>query len=151
MEIGRYLEALVQRDKEMEDIYRRAAVSFGLSDTALWVLYMLSRSESPITQQELCRAGFYPKQTINTVVNHFVEDGIAVLEARPGTKKAKLILLTEAGRTLAQQTADRLYEAELRAYGSMTGEELKQYLDIKTRLVSFLREETEKMTVEAQR
>lgn len=145
MEVAKYMNMLIQRDKEMDDIYHKVAVHFGLSDTALWVLYMIVHTEESFTQQDLCHAGFFSKQTINSVINNLVASGVVVLEAVPGTRKSKRIVLTDAGRELAGNTIDRLFEAELKAYGRFTEEELKCYLDITTRLAAFMREETEKL------
>ena len=39
---------------ETNALYHAAAVQFGLSDTAFWILYALYSSASPITQVQMC-------------------------------------------------------------------------------------------------
>ena len=46
---------------------------------------------------------------------------------------------------LADSTAGRLRQAEIKAYEKLSEEELEIYLDISSRLTRFLRVETEKL------
>lgn len=48
---------------ETNALYHAAAVQFGLSDTAFWILYALYSSASPITQVQMCAEWCLPKQT----------------------------------------------------------------------------------------
>ena len=63
----------------------------------------------------------------------------------PGTRNHKRLRLTPAGRTLADSTTKNLKKAEENAYGRFTEAELQAFLSVKTRLTSYLREETEKL------
>lgn len=144
MNIANYIKQLDEQMKEFDSIYHDAAVKYGLSDTAMWILYLVSDDSESYTQQDLCRRCFFPKQTINTALNSLVKDGHARLEPIPGTRNSKRIILTESGKALAAETTDKLKKAENAAYRRFTDEELNFYLDMTARLNEYLREEAEK-------
>ena len=47
---------------ETNALYHAAAVQFGLSDTAFWILYALYSSAAPLTQVQMCAEWCLPKQ-----------------------------------------------------------------------------------------
>lgn len=145
MDIQNYLQQLEQQMKEQDAIYHDVAVRFKLSDTALWILYIVSENNGGYTQQDLVRMCSFPKQTINTALNGLVKNGLARLEAVPNTRNSKSIILTENGETLVKDTVDNLKTAEAAAYGKLTEDELKIFLDINSRITIYLRTEVEKM------
>lgn len=145
MNIGEFIDQIEQQRKEQDAIYHNVAVAYGLSDTAMWVLYFVSNSKEVCTQHNLCQQSYYAKQTINTAITNLVKNGYVDLELIPGTRNHKKILLTPKGWELAKNTTDHLREAELRAYGRMNESELREYLEMTTRLTMFLREETDKI------
>ena len=60
---------------ETNALYHAAAVQFGLSDTAFWILYALYSSAVPLTQVQMCAEWCLPKQTLNSAVRSMVEQG----------------------------------------------------------------------------
>ena len=138
-----FIRRIEQQRKEQDSIYHSVAEKYGLSDTAMWVLYLVAEGSGDITQQDLCRQSCYAKQTINTAVNSLTKSGFVELIPIPGTRNHKKIQLTEAGRGLVNRTTRNLKAAEERAYGRLTDDELETYLDITSRLTAYLREETE--------
>ena len=144
MNIREFIKRIEQQHKEQDSLYHSVAEKYGLSDTAMWVLYLVSE-DGDFTQQDLCRFSCYAKQTINTAVNSLSKSGLVELIPIPGTRNHKKIHLTEAGVRLADVTTKRLKAAEESAYGRFTEEELESYLDITKRLTAYLREETEKL------
>ena len=145
MTILDFIRQIDQQQKEQDHIYHNTAVRYGLSDTGMWVLYNVYTAPGTVTQQELCRQCFFPKQTVNTAIARLCKNGYATLEAIPGTRNQKKILLTDKGTELAGNTVGHLIEAEERAYAALTPEELRAYLAMTTRLTAALREETEKL------
>ena len=63
---------------ETNALYHAAAVQFGLSDTAFWILYALYSSAVPLTQVQMCAEWCLPKQTLNSAVRSMVEQGLLV-------------------------------------------------------------------------
>ena len=145
MDIRDYIEAIEQQRKEQDAIYHNVAVKYGLSDTAMWVLYNIYLATDVITQQELCRQCFFAKQTVNTAITSLMKNGYVELESIPGTRNHKKITLTEKGTKLADVTIKPLVEVEKCAYAVLDSEEIKAYLDMTTRLTVSLREETDKL------
>ena len=145
MSIRNYIELIEQQRKEQDAIYHNVAVKYGLSDTAMWVLYNIYLAEDVITQQELCRQCFFAKQTVNTAITSLIKNGYVELESILGTRNHKRILLTQKGIRLADVTIKPLVEAENKAYAVLDREEIEAYLDMTTRLTVSLREETEKL------
>lgn len=146
MEVTDYIELIEQQRKEQDSIYHNIAVQFGLSDTAMWVLYNVYTSKGMITQQELCHQCFFAKQTVNTAITSLSKNGYVELEVIPGTRNQKKILFTSKGDTLAKSTIALLIDAESRAYSALSNEELERYLEMTKRLTISLREEMEKIT-----
>ncbi len=145
MEIQEVMSQIDEQRKEQDAVYHNMAVKFGLSDTAMMILYFAADQRSTVTQQEVCNACFVPKQTVNTAIAGLVQKGLVELELIPGTRNKKRILLTEKGWHLAANTTEKLRAAELRAYGRLSEEELQSFLDMTRRLTVGLREETEKI------
>ena len=75
-----YIRLIEQQRKEQDSIYHNIATKFGLSDTAMWVLYNVYTSDDVITQQELCRQCFFAKQTVNTAITSLSKNGYVELE-----------------------------------------------------------------------
>ncbi len=145
MTILDFIRRIDQQQKEQDHIYHNTAVRYGLSDTGMWVLYNVYTAPGTVTQQELCRQCFFPKQTVNTAIARLCKNGCMSLEVIPGTRNQKKILLTDKGTELAEKTVGRLIEAEERAYAALSFEELQAYLGMTARLTAALREETEKL------
>lgn len=145
MNIANFIQQIELQRKEQDALYHSLAVKFGLPDTAMWVLYLVSETDGDLTQQDLCRKSFYAKQTINTAINGLVRNGSVELVPVSGTHNHKRVQLTEAGQALAKRTTNRLKAAEQNAYGKLSEEELQSYLHITSRLTGYLREETEKL------
>lgn len=97
------IQQIEQLLREQDSIYHNTAVRFGLSDTAMRVLYLVSETDEVLTQQDLCRQNFSAKQTIHTAINGLVKNGFVELIPIPGTRNHKKILLTASGQALADQ------------------------------------------------
>ena len=145
MDIREVIFRIERERKEQNAIYHSVAAKFGLTDTALWVLYCISEPDEDQTQQDLCRRGFYAKQTINTAIAGLAKNGFVELIPVPGTRNHKKIHLTPKGEELVDRTARPLKIAEENTYGRISEEELSAYLETANRLNEYLREETDKL------
>lgn len=129
-EIKEQLNRLNRLYKEMDDIYRKLAVRFGLSDAAFWILYTLCREEGDITQNDLCNMWFFPKQTINSAMVVLVKKEYVVLEKVTGTKNRKAVRLTPAGEDFCKGSIVPLIRAEDDSFTEMKAEERKMFLQL---------------------
>lgn len=144
MTVTDYIDEIDRQYRLQDAVYHTIAVKLGLSDSTLCILYILSYSES-CTQQELFSRCFFPKQTINSAVLNLAKGGYLVLETIPGTHNQKKIILTDAGHALIEKKVMPLRQAEQRAYGILSEEELSVCLNVMTKLTAALKAETDKI------
>lgn len=131
--------------KETDDLYRRLARHFGLSDSAFWILYILVGSERPITQTELCGTLFLSKQTINSALKTIEQSGYIRLTDPSGKNRNKYLCLTESGKTLVERTIDPVFQMEERAFHAMTPEQQRGLLELNRLNLDLLRRESEQI------
>lgn len=143
--LNQQLQTLNRLYKESEEIYRGLADRFGLSTTAFWIVYAISHAEQPYTQNDICNEWFYPVQTINSAVSSLVKKGLILLEAIPGTRNRKKILLTEEGRRLAELTVSKVDEIEKNAFLLFSAKERETYITLFKRHLENLRKEEKKV------
>ncbi len=109
-------------------LYHKVALSFGVSDSSLSVLYALLEAETPCSQYDLSNDWFIPKQTINSTIAALQKKELVSLSPIAGTKNKKSIALTDAGKEFVESTVGKLRDAELRAFMELTPEERELYI-----------------------
>ena len=134
--------------KEQDDIYRGMAAHCGLSDAAFWVLYAVLDADQSCSQNDLCNAWFFPKQTVNSAINNLIRRGYVVLQPVPGTRNRKAVELTEEGKDFCEKNILPLMEAERQSIMRFSVEERELFLTLFQKQVSFLKEEVNKATEE---
>ena len=113
------LIAFNRETKKLDDVYRSAAKSCGISECAFWILYTLRVEEKHFTQAEICEFLVEPKQTVNSALKKLVAEGYLALSS--GTdQRSKLVQLTPKGEQLARERVDRIPEAEAAALRAMS-------------------------------
>lgn len=131
--------------KETDDLYRRLAKHFGMSDSAFWILYILEESKHPITQSELCGALFLSKQTINSALKNLEQSDYIRLTDPSGKSRSKYLCLTDAGKALVERTIDSVFQMEERAFHAMTPEQQLGLLELNRLNLELLRRESEQI------
>lgn len=139
------LQDLNRLYKESDHLYSSLASHFGLSETTFWVLYAISHSEEPLTQNDLCNDYFFPVQTINSAIGSLLKKEIIELEFIPGTRNRKKIILTEKGKQIANETINKVDEIEKNAFLMFTEKEREIYLDLFKRHIESLKKEEQKI------
>ncbi len=135
------LVQIAGQEKQFAALYRNIGVRFGIPDCTMWALYYLVLSENPLTQQDLIELMMFPKQTINSAIMNLVNNGSVELQIVPGTRNRKTILLTDAGRKLADDTVKRMYKAELRAVIKMGEKKTEQFSELYSEFFAALQSE----------
>ena len=130
--------------KENDDIYRGLSKFYGLSECALWILYTLRVSETPVTQSDICGVMFQPKQTVNSALKKLENEGYIKLN-NATNKRFKEIYLTESGITLAQNTVDHVILAEIEALSTMSSEEFTSFLHLLGKYTKTLKHQMDKV------
>lgn len=85
--------------QEWNKSYEEYAKAIGLTYSRLLVMDMIYSYPDACTQSFLCEQGLLPKQTVNTIIASFLEQGIIELRQIPTNRRSKSIVLTEYGRT----------------------------------------------------
>ena len=116
------LIAFNRETKKLDDVYRSAAKSCGISECAFWILYTLRVEEKPFTQAEICEFLIEPKQTVNSALKKLEAEGDLTLSAG-ANQRSKRVCLTEKGERFVKAHVDRVPEAEAAALGTMTAAE----------------------------
>lgn len=100
----------------LDHIYSEFSRACGLSDCAYWMLVDTSTAGGNIAVSRLTSEWFYSKQTINSAIKTLTARGFATLEFAEGSRKNKIVRLTEAGMRFAEQYALPAQEAEQQAF-----------------------------------
>ena len=123
-----YLSEMNAQEKRFGALYRQAALQFGLSECAMWVLYFLISSDEPLTQHQLTEKIMFPKQTINSAVSNLARKGYLELQVMPEMRSRKQIVLTPDGEELARSTVRKMRTAEERAVKALRQEKIEQFI-----------------------
>ena len=94
-----------------------------------------------MTQNDLCSDFFFPVQTIHSAINNLHKDGLLELQVIPGTRNRKAILLTEKGKSFAENTINKADEIEKNAFLRFSEEERESYLSLFRRHIEYLKSE----------
>ncbi len=136
-----FYEETEKQFKEQDSIYHKMAIKYGMSDTVLWLLYVISDEDRVFTQQDLCKRCSFPKQTVNTAINNLVKSQLVELITIPGTRNKKQVCLTEKGKAVCSNTTDVLKTCEEKVYGHFSKQELNNYLEMTRLLTEYMKEE----------
>lgn len=131
--------------KEIDEVYHMLAKHYGLSDCALWIIYIIRESEEDHTQNKLCELLSLSKQTVNSALKKLEEKGYIRLEHSPGNQKNKLIYLTEPGKQFAAETIDHVIRMEQNAFSQFTPEERIAFLQLFEKYARQLQAESGKL------
>ena len=144
MKSNEYLEEINTQEKEFASLYKATAQNFGLTECAMWLLYFVSKSEKPLMQLDIAQQTMYPKQTVNSAVAKLVADGLVELKTTAENKKNKYMFLTERGKSLAQDTVEKMYIAETKAVKSLGRDKMNEYIRLHNEFIAALQSEFEK-------
>jgi len=138
---AKQMERINQLYKQQDELYHNLAAQFGISDTALWVLYAVCSSGTSHTQYDLANAWYFPKQTVNSAIAGLERAGIISLVPLPGTRNRKNVVLSEAGRTFCARTVIPLLQAEERTFLRFSEQERQVFFCLMEKQFRYLKEE----------
>ena len=114
--------------EDIDSLYHQAALKLGVSDSILFILYMIYIHEGKCLLHDIYKLSGISKQTINSAIRKLEKEEIVTLEMHNG--KAKMVCLTEKGKAYAYPTAAKLYETEYTAFSDWSEEEINLYLHL---------------------
>lgn len=127
----------------LDHIYSEFSRTCGLSDCAYWMLVDTSTAGGSIAVSRLTSEWFYSKQTINSAIKTLTARGLATLEFAEGSRKNKVVCLTDEGRRFAEHHALPAVKAEQRAFGALEPWEQCEIMRLVGKFSHVLNEECE--------
>lgn len=95
------------------------------------------------TQKKIVQMLNVPKQSVNNVIQDFIDDGYISLEINPKDKRSKIIKLTDKGNELYRTTIKNIEDAELRVLSNFDSEEISNYIKFSEKYNELLEKELE--------
>lgn len=131
--LGRYNQLC----RGYDDIYRQAALEAGISFVPYYILVMLCSTDQPLTQSDIQKDSFYPKQTINSAAMRLQELGY--LELHPQGRR-KILALTDAGKAFCDLRVFPILTAEQESFMELTLQEQEQLLETTEKHIRLFRQ-----------
>lgn len=124
-----------------DSLYGEFAKRFGESYTSMSILYLLGEHPEGISQKQLARELFQPKQTVGPIVSGFEKRGLADHKPDTEDKRSKLHFLTPAGTRHCDEVMGTLRRIELRCVEQVGAEDMARMHDISTRYLTLFKQE----------
>ena len=127
----------------LDHIYSEFSRACGLSDCAYWMLVDTSAAGRSVAVSRLTSEWFYSKQTINSAIKTLRARGLATLEFAEGSRKNKVVRLTEEGVRFARRYALPAQKAEQQAFEALEPWEQREIMRLIGKFSQVLGDECE--------
>lgn len=142
--INRKFGLINKLNKELNDLYHKIALHYGLSDSAFWILYELYDRKVPCTQKEICANWYYNKQTINSAIKSLEQQRFIHKGYKENSKTNKKIGLTEIGLKVCEKSIKEVMELENKVFSKINEKELDVTINLLQKTLLSLKEEVNK-------
>ena len=113
--------------QKLNHAYEEYAKEQGMTYISLFILQLL---DDGTTQKELCETLYFPKQTVNKVIQSFEKKGLVTLVENPQDKRSRCIMLTKKGLETQQKIIPVIVKAELETFASLSETEQQIMTDL---------------------
>ena len=128
---------------EINNVFHEMSQQMGLSDSVSCILYTICNFGDSCLLSEIINMTGIPKQTVNSALRKLEGEGYLRLESTQTRRKK--VVLTEAGKLLAQNTAEQMIRMENEIYASWTEEERQLHLALTQRYLDQLKEKAKEL------
>ena len=128
---------------EINNVFHEMSQQMGLSDSVSCILYTICNFGDSCMLTDIINMTGIPKQTVNSALRKMEGDGYLQLETTQTPRKK--VVLTEAGKLLAQKTAEQMIRMENEIYASWTEEERQLHLALTQRYLDQLKEKAKEL------
>lgn len=128
---------------EINNVFHEMSQQMGLCDSVSCILYTICNYGDSCLLSEIINMTGIPKQTVNSALRKMEGEGYLRLEATQTRRKK--VVLTEAGKLLAQNTAEQMIRMENEIYASWTEEERQLHLALTQRYLDQLKEKAKEL------
>lgn len=118
---------------EIDAQYHIIAERLGLSDSVSKILYTFICLDDKCALKDL---GYYTglsKQTLNSAMQKLVKEGY--FELKNIDKKSKVVVITDKGKVLAENTAGNIFAMENEIFSTWSKEEVDMYMSLSKRFL----------------
>ena len=98
--------------RECNLMYEEWSKEQGLSMNGYLILYSFYDEEDAPTQKYISQKWMIPKQTVNTILKDYMNQGLIEAVSMPEDKRNKILKLTESGKAYADKIIGKLQEKE---------------------------------------
>ena len=128
---------------EINNVFHEMSQQMGLSDSVSCILYTICNFGDSCMLTDIINMTGIPKQTVNSALRKMEGDGYLQLETTKTRRKK--VVLTEAGKLLAQNTAEQMIRMENEIYASWTEEERQLHLALTQRYLDQLKKKAKEL------
>lgn len=130
---------------EINASYHEAALSLGLSDSSMSILYAICNNGEECLLNDIIRLSGLCKQTINSAIRKLEGEEIVYLEIFSGRKKK--VCLTAKGKTFIKNTVLKVIEIENDIFESWSENEREAYIALTQKYLSSFKEKIKELNV----
>ncbi len=135
-----FMEDIYGLSLRLDKAYAKLASRHGETYYNLWAIEELGRAEEGLTQKELARLLFAPKQTVSSIVGSLERRGLVETLPSPTDKRSKVHTLTEKGRRLfCEADADQV-AAEARCIERVGDKRIADMLEAMSSIIACIEE-----------
>ena len=128
---------------ETDALYHQASLKLQISDSVSIVLYTIYDMGQDCLLSDIYKNSGISRQTVNSAIRSL--EAAQILSLSPYHGRSKKIVLTEKGERYLQETAARMFAAEMAAFDDWTEDEIRTYLQLFEKHKECLRREFEKL------
>lgn len=126
--------------QETNMLYADWAKRHGLSLTELLVALSLVEQPQGCRQRDICRRWALPKQTVNSLLKQWQQQGWVSFAQEPGDRRVRRVTLTSQGLAYAGEIARQLIQTESQVWQRLGQETSQEFLDATARYNQYFRE-----------
>lgn len=134
-------QAYLQLCKEQESLYHQIALSLGLPDSVLCLLYTMAERGDRQNPSRLYSDWSLSKQTGHSALEWIKKKGWVTLTPDPEDRRGKLVVLTQAGKNYIQTNILPILQAEQRAFFRLRPEQRDRLTRLLRQTIQYFKEE----------
>jgi DNA-binding MarR family transcriptional regulator len=139
---SRDIEVMYQ---EVDRLYYKLARGCGLSETAYWILYEIVMAGGSATQQAIAQTHSMSRQTVNSALKSLEQKGLVSISFAEGSRRSKVVKLTDAGQSLCDKRIVPGINAEKNAFDALPEQDRIEFVRLGREYAAAVRAEVERL------
>lgn len=139
---SRDIEVIYQ---ETDRLYYKLARGCGLSETAYWILYDIVMAGGSASQRAIAQEHSMSRQTVNSAFKALERKGYVSISFAEGSRRSKVVTLTEAGQRFCDKRIVPGIEAEKNAFNALPEDDRVEFVRLGREYAAAVRAEIERL------